>query len=228
MNDRRPTDRRDDTALDAERIVDAAMALTRRHGLQGFSMRRLADDLGVTAMAPYSYFPSKEALLDAVTHQVFAQVKVPSHDGLEPPWDEQLRTFAWAVHDVLVEYPGVADQIYTYQRFPASAVPLVDHGVRLLQQAGFDETQAVVAFDVLASVVITRTHFESHQRLVAGPDEDIDDRIRRGWHRLDDDLDERVPVARHYVDHLDRSPGSVVFARAVDVVLRGLAAELSS
>lgn len=212
--------------LSAQQIVDAAMAMTRRDGLQGLSMRRLATVLGVTSMAPYGYFASKEELIGEITDQVFAQVKVPDDGDLT--WDERLRRFAWAVHDVLVEYPGVADQIYTYQRFPASAVPLVDYGVGVLREAGFDEVAAAEAFDVLASVVITRTHFEAHQRLVMAhePNTSLEDRVRAGWHRLDDALGDAGPGVQSYVDHLDRALGARVFERALDVVLRGLRAEL--
>jgi AcrR family transcriptional regulator len=216
-------------ALDQAQIVDAAMALTRREGLQGWSMRKLASTLGVTTMAVYYYFTGREALTDAVTEQVFAQIKVPDRDqDRTVPWDERLRAFGWAVHDVLVEYPGVADQIYTHQRFPTSAVALVDYGVRVLREAGFEADPAAEAFDVLASVVITRSHFEATQRLVADLDESpLDERIRQGWQRLDDSVGEQGP-AREYVDHLDRSSvGASVFARALDVVLRGLAAELA-
>jgi AcrR family transcriptional regulator len=215
------------SALRPQQIVDAAMALTRRDGLSGLTMRKLAAALGVTSMAPYAHFPSKEALVDAITEQVFAQIKVPIDDTTQA-WNDRLRSFAWAVHDVLVEYPGIADQIYTYQRFPPSAVPLLDFGVQVLRDAGFDDDRAAEAFDVLASVVITRTHFEAHQRLVASaqPDTTVDDRIRAGWHQLVDRLEDEAPGARTYVDHLDRSEGPTVFGRALDVVLLGLEAQL--
>jgi AcrR family transcriptional regulator len=215
-------------ALTPQEIVDAAMALTRRDGLTGLTMRRLAGTLGVTSMAPYAHFASKDRLVDAVTDQVFAQIKVPEHDALLP-WTEQLRRFAWAVHDVLVEYPGVADQIYSFQRFPPNAVPLIDFAVGVLREAGFDDDRAAAAFDVLASVVITRTHFEANQRLVDArrPETTLDDRIREGWHRLEGALDEEVPAARAYVDHLDTAAGATVFAHALDVVLLGLEAELA-
>jgi AcrR family transcriptional regulator len=226
MQDEQPT--RAPSALSREIIVDAAMALTRRNGLQGLTMRKLAATLGVTSMAAYGHFTSKDELVDAITDQVFAQVKVPT-DLDDLPWTDQLRSFAWAVHDVLVEFPGVADQIYTYQRFPPSAVALLDHGVQVLRDAGFDDDAAAEAFDVLASVVITRTHFEAHQRLVAAsePDTSLDERIRNGWHHLVDHLDDEVPGAQAYVEHLDRSATPTVFARALDVVLAGLQAELA-
>ena len=226
-----PDDQPNRTAstLCPQQIVDAAMALTRRDGLQGLSMRKLATALGVTSMAAYAHFRSKDELVGAITDQVFAQVKVPADtEGLD--WIDRLRSFAWAVHDVLVEYPGVADQIYTYQRFPPSAVPLLDFGVQVLRDAGFDDDAAAEAFDILASVVITRTHFEAHQRLVTAsrPGPSLEDRIREGWHRLDAALDEEVPGARAYVGHLDRATGATVFGRALDVVLLGLQAELEA
>lgn len=217
----------DGPTLDRDQIVDAAMSLTRREGLHGWSMRRLGSSLGVTTMAIYYYFSGREALVDAITEEVFAQIKIPETVDATAPWSDRLRRFGWAVHDVLVEYPGVADQIYTHQRFPPSAVALVDYGVSTLQAAGFDAEAASEAFDVLASVVITRTHFEAAQRLVADMDESpLDERIRQGWRRLDDALED-VDAARSYVDHLDRSSvGTSVFARALDVVLLGLQAEL--
>lgn len=219
---RRPLDA---PGLDRDRILDAALAQTRRHGLQGLSMRKLAPELGVTTMALYYHFANKDELVDAITDAVFALVKVPPDDA--GTWDERLRTLAWSVHDILVEFPGVADQIYTHQRYPASAVPLVDYGVRTLCEAGFDLDAASEAFDVLASVVITRTHFEAHQRLALG-ETALEERIREGWHRLDPALAGDVPGARGYVTHLDGAQAPRVFARALDVVLAGLRCELDT
>jgi AcrR family transcriptional regulator len=218
-----------DTSLDRTQIINSAMTLTREEGLHGWSMRRLAATLGVTTMAIYYYFSGRDALVDAITEEVFAQIEVPTEEDAELRWDDRLRAFAWAVHDVLVAYPGVADQIYTHQRFPPSAVPLVDYGVRTLQSAGFDDDAASEAFDVLASVVITRTHFEAAQRLVADLEvSPLDERIQQGWRRLDSAVGDQTAV-RSYLGHLDRSHvGASVFARAIDVVLHGLAAELAA
>ncbi len=219
---RRPLD---SPGLDRERIVDAALALTRRDGLQGLSMRKLAPELGVTTMALYYHVSNKDELVDAITDAVFAQIKLPS--DTVTGWEQRLRTLGWSVHDVLVEFPGVADQIYTHQRFPPSAVPLVDYGVRTLVEAGFDLDEASEAFDVLASVVVTRTHFEANRRLaLRGREESTLDRIRAGWHSLLSELDDQVPGVQGYVSHLDGGEPPQVFTRALDVVLAGLRCEL--
>ena len=44
-------------------IREAAARLFARHGFEGVSMRRLAEDVGVQAGALYRYFPTKQALL---------------------------------------------------------------------------------------------------------------------------------------------------------------------
>lgn len=52
--------------LSRERITQAALDLVEERGLKGLTMRALGESLGVEAMAIYHYFPSKEALLQAV------------------------------------------------------------------------------------------------------------------------------------------------------------------
>jgi AcrR family transcriptional regulator len=55
--------------LSRERITAVALDLLNEQGLQGFTMRALGQRLGVEAMAVYHYFPSKEALLEAVSQE---------------------------------------------------------------------------------------------------------------------------------------------------------------
>ncbi|PTQ13278.1 TetR family transcriptional regulator [Sphingomonas oleivorans] len=60
---------------DAARAVlrDAAHALLREGGPQGFSMRELATCLGISAMTPYRYYPSKEALFVDLRAGIFGR-----------------------------------------------------------------------------------------------------------------------------------------------------------
>jgi TetR/AcrR family tetracycline transcriptional repressor len=229
---RRPGGARPDgPLLERAQIVQAALTLTRRYGLDGMSMRKLGDELGVTSMAIYWYFKGKDELIDAITDHVFTLIEVPEADPARP-WDERLRDLATEVHRVLIDYPGIADQIYTYQNFPPSSVPLVDYGVGTLRDAGFDEAAAAAAFNVLASLVITRSHFEAYQNLVSRqggqPDDAILDRVQQRWSQLDESIDPDADNARSYVDHLeDVGAGADVFAHGVEVVLKGLASELA-
>jgi AcrR family transcriptional regulator len=61
---RRPT-------LDRESIVAAARAAIAKEGLEAFSLRRLAAELGVTAPALYAHVSGKEELIGAVAEAEF-------------------------------------------------------------------------------------------------------------------------------------------------------------
>jgi len=60
-----------DQALARQRLCAAATQLFASEGEAGFSMRRLAETAGCSAMAPYRYFQDKQALLAAVRAQAF-------------------------------------------------------------------------------------------------------------------------------------------------------------
>lgn len=50
-------------------IREAAVALIARHGFEGVSMRRLAEEVGVQAGALYRYFPTKQDLLASMMRE---------------------------------------------------------------------------------------------------------------------------------------------------------------
>src|SRR5258708_16290466 len=71
-------------SLSGEQIVAKAIELADRDGLGGLSMRRLADELGVTAMSLYGYVPSKAELLDVMADRAYAEI--PVRDLPARPW----------------------------------------------------------------------------------------------------------------------------------------------
>jgi len=54
------------------RIFAAARALFDQNGVEGVSMRRIADKVGITPMAIYRHYPDKDALLNALMLDGFA------------------------------------------------------------------------------------------------------------------------------------------------------------
>ena len=60
-----------DVADFRERLCDAATRLFDSRGRDGFTMRELASELGVSAMTPYRYFKDKEDILAAVRARAF-------------------------------------------------------------------------------------------------------------------------------------------------------------
>ena len=62
--------RRDQTSAE---ILAAAWVLVRSQGLAGLSMRDLGDAVGMRAQSVYSYFPSKDAIYDAMFRQGYEE-----------------------------------------------------------------------------------------------------------------------------------------------------------
>jgi AcrR family transcriptional regulator len=77
------TPKRTDPLTRAE-IARAALEMVDHDGVDRFSMRRLADSLGVTTMAVYHHFENKAEILQAAADQVWIEV-FASFEALEDP-----------------------------------------------------------------------------------------------------------------------------------------------
>ena len=60
--------------LSVHGIAEVAIRIADRDGLAGLSMRRVADEVGVTAMTLYGYLPGKAELLDVMADRVFGEL----------------------------------------------------------------------------------------------------------------------------------------------------------
>ncbi|MBZ6132430.1 TetR/AcrR family transcriptional regulator [Streptomyces olivaceus] len=103
------------SGLDRDRITEATVRLLDAVGLTGFSMRRLAAELNVTAMSVYWYVDTKDELLELALDTVFGELRHPDHgpDSGED-WREQLRTLARENRALLVRHPWLARLLGTY------------------------------------------------------------------------------------------------------------------
>lgn len=72
--------------LGPDDFISAATEIVRAHGLEAFTMRHLADALGVSPMAAYRHFPSKTDLFAAMIDQVWAAAigTVEAQDDADP------------------------------------------------------------------------------------------------------------------------------------------------
>ena len=86
-------------ALNRERIVEAAIGLADREGLDAVSMRRIAKQLGAGAMSLYRHVSDKEELLREMIDTLHARHAYPDPGGLD--WRERMRLLArhdWAMY----------------------------------------------------------------------------------------------------------------------------------
>jgi AcrR family transcriptional regulator len=117
-------------------VIEKALELADDEGLETVTIRRLAQELGVTPMALYWHFKNKELLLHAVADHVLAEV-TPDFDPASP-WNVRLRVMVEALVRVLRRHPsmvGVFPLIYKEQ--VGNFTLATETALTLLSQAGF-------------------------------------------------------------------------------------------
>lgn len=111
--------------LTRARVVDAASTLARRDGIASVSMRRIADELGVSTMAAYRHIEGKDAIVLAVLRDVLddAMAIEPRPTG---SWKGWIRLLAMRSYDRLVEVPGLAGELRRPDAMNLGALAWVD------------------------------------------------------------------------------------------------------
>lgn len=83
-------------------IIEKAVELLRETAAEDFTLARLAKPLGISVMALYTYFPSRDALLDAVAENIFSIFSPPPS---KPRWQDEIHDWLWALQRHLQDYP---------------------------------------------------------------------------------------------------------------------------
>jgi AcrR family transcriptional regulator len=91
-------DRRREIVATAVRIADA-------EGLEAVSMRRLAEELGVATMTPYTHVESKDELIDLMRDEVSRAMLVP--EPLPSEWRPALTAVAHRTRDAFEAHPWI-------------------------------------------------------------------------------------------------------------------------
>lgn len=101
-----------------EEILSRACELYLEEGLDGFSMRKLAEAVGVTAPALYRHYESKEALLADLVGEAYRRLGRALYTALEggDALDRFLRAGRAYVR-FAVEQPRMYEMLYAYPQF---------------------------------------------------------------------------------------------------------------
>jgi AcrR family transcriptional regulator len=205
-------------------VLSAALAIVDRDGVDGLSMRRLAEAVGRDPMVIYRHVPNKAAVLDGVAEVVFAELTV---DAAASDWVAEMRRVAREFRRVSLAHPRVVPLLVTRplatplgQRPPAVVRPLEDM-LALLTRAGYTEADALHIYRALFGFLYGHVLNEL-QEIVERPEE-TDDLLRLGLYRLP--IGE-FPLVRGLASVLAVYDGAVELERGLDILLAGLAATL--
>jgi AcrR family transcriptional regulator len=117
------------------------------HGPEALTMRGLANELGISPMALYRYFPSKTDLMDAAIEIAAPEIELPEPGA--GPWKQQLAELARALFRAGVQHPSLARERFNRPLQTPSALRVTNRAIELLLEAGLSKPDAVAAFKAL-------------------------------------------------------------------------------
>lgn len=88
--------------LSHERVVEAAIEIADRGGIDVLTIRALATSLGTKPMSIYYHVENKDALQEAMVERVFGLIHDPDPTA---PWKDALRARCLSARDVLGAHP---------------------------------------------------------------------------------------------------------------------------
>lgn len=144
---------RTDGPLTRQKVVEAALQLIDRDGLENFSMRKLGTMLGVEAMSLYNHVESKRALFDSVVEQLFLQVSYPERPDISPR--EELWEYALALRAVLRAHPNVLP-LAGPLRTPAT-LAILERLLNTTHRANITGVAAIYALQCISGFIIGKT-----------------------------------------------------------------------
>jgi len=121
-------------------VVGRAIALADAEGLDALTIRRLAQELGVTPMALYWHFRNKDELLNGLSDQFWSEIDTDVDDAA--PWPDQLRALLGSLVRVLREHPSASQLLVSGEKQSPAALEAMEVTLEVLSRGGFDPQHA--------------------------------------------------------------------------------------
>lgn len=193
--------------LTRERIAKAALGVVGERGASGFTVRAVADALGVTPMALYHHVTDKAALA-ALTVEAAMRER-----GLAIPtgsWQEDLWQMASWMREGALAHPAIYELQRAFRIYTQEMLRMADRWVSLWQQSGLELDNALLAAAASSAAITGLLAEEALSQQREAPDES---------------MLSMLPNARMLIT-ADRNPAAV-FELATRGIISGLYTQLS-
>lgn len=205
--------------VDPDEILSTAVEIVTAEGVEALSIRRLANRVGITPMAVYNHFASKDELLGAVIDKLIGTI--PPAYAEADDWVESLRIYARTIRSVALESPDWI-RVLTQTLTTPIAFDRMESTLRALRDRGLSPSQATVAYTAVYGFAFGQATLESARVL----------RLGRGhanyWATDFTTLSAaRYPTIFESASQLNCTSAADEFERALDRLLNSLRAEFS-
>ena len=139
--------------LSADAIVEAAVRLADREGLEAVSMARVAAELKFTTMSLYRYFASKDELLQLMFNASALgaeSVAIEGHD-----WRSRLRSWSIIQRDMLDRHPWITQLPMAVPPVAPNSLHFVERALEALDGTGLAESQKIRAIGLISSYTLS-------------------------------------------------------------------------
>jgi AcrR family transcriptional regulator len=160
-----PTEPSAQKACKRAEIVTAAVRIADADGVDAVSMRRLADELGVATMTPYTHVASKDELLDLMRDAVAAEMLLP--EPLPEDWRAALRAIADRTRAAFEAHPWCLDTTPRRPRARINRLRHVEQSIGIVLRLGLpSETSRAVLLSIDDYVIGYCTRARARQRML--------------------------------------------------------------
>ena len=128
----------------SDKIIKAAQRILEKEGAEAVSMRRVAKDVGITAMAIYRHYPDRAALLKAIADLGFADLAATvAGKRYSGGFEERMAKMGDVYVDFALDNPRLYELMFLAKRagarqyprdFKAGRSPTVNLMVRVLEE----------------------------------------------------------------------------------------------
>ena len=199
-------------------MVTAALRVVETEGGDALTMRRVADEIGVSASSLYGYVANKEELVQLVLEQIMTEIPLP-RPGAD--WQDMLRSWGRDTLAVFRRHPGVAGLTLGRVPWGPSMLALGEYVLAELRSAGLPDQVAAYVGD-LAGLYVGGFAYEQEVAQVPGRQDGLAQMV--AWLRsLPED---RFPNTVALAAELVAGSAEDRFEWGLDVIVRGLASYL--
>ncbi len=165
--------------LTHEEILEGAVEL----GLEGLTMKKLADKLNVGTATLYQYFDSRKSLMRAAAVHSLSDVPLPSDKGQH--WSKLARDYVFSIQNLLAENPSF---IYSHQHSDYGFevhFRLIEPFLASMKARGFSASEGMEVFNIVGMAAFSGAVETVRQREFEYQDETMQVVARRQFDRLD-------------------------------------------
>jgi AcrR family transcriptional regulator len=137
--------------LTVGQIIATAIRIADAEGLAALSMRRVGEELGVTAMSLYTYVPSKAELVDVMIDTAVGELAAP--DVAAGGWRERLERTARQNWDLFRRHPWMLQASMSRPVLGPNLVARYDQELRTVDGVGLSDVDMDLVVTLMSNYV---------------------------------------------------------------------------